>query len=367
MKIFMTFLALNLLIGGNFKVPNESKSIATLIKDNISEFNSAQRSRGKQETNFNSVTKILEVKNEVSKSIGELIIFDDNKGYLFVGEGNYIRDHNYNHGFDQNIIDLNMDYLIFDGNNYYDDKLNLLHTRVKNLAGSGTRELFHWHADNAFMTEKDRELLTELSPQYDTLAKVTSSSFFGNKIMWSHEQDGNDCAQLAISNLLWTYKMNNVISLPSYCNTYTYLLQEVYNYVPLDVGPGNATSTISITDINNMFDNNVYSCNYRIDYAIVSDGISDELEYGPVIGFYTDNIINEGHFALVTGKGRSVYKKILGIPLYTSWDIVNTWYEYGELDEGYLRHKYWIDNQYIFNAWELEYRSTLNMIPLING
>jgi hypothetical protein len=67
---------------------------------------------------------------------------------------------------------------------------------------------------------------------------------------------------------------------------------------------------------------------------------------------------SEGHYALVTGKGRSVYASIFGIKIYTSWDIVNTWsdYSYARADingSSYPNWKYWIDNQYLYYGWTL--------------
>ena len=50
---------------------------------------------------------------------------------------------------------------------------------------------------------------------------------------------------------------------------------------------------------------------YYIDYCDVTNGISDTLRNAPLIGMYCD--YGTGHYALVSGKGRSLYKKILGI------------------------------------------------------
>ena len=88
MNIFISFLALNLIIGVGVTKPIEPVSITTLIKENMDEFNLPQLNQGKRETNFKSVSNTFDVLNERGTLIGELIIFDNNDGYLFIGEGN---------------------------------------------------------------------------------------------------------------------------------------------------------------------------------------------------------------------------------------------------------------------------------------
>lgn len=95
---------------------------------------------------------------------------------------------------------------------------------------------------------------------------------------------------------------------------------------------------------------------YYTDFVDVSNGISDNIENAPIVGNYMAD--GGGHFALVTGKERSVYGYFFGIKIYTSWDIVNTWGEYipERADINSLhgpQWKYWIDNQYIYFGWTL--------------
>lgn len=52
MNIFISFLALNLIIGVGVTKPIEPVSITTLIKENMDEFNLPQFNQGKRETNF---------------------------------------------------------------------------------------------------------------------------------------------------------------------------------------------------------------------------------------------------------------------------------------------------------------------------
>ena len=362
MNNLIFFTTMSLLLGSSqcfFDL--ENKSISKMIKDNITEFNKLQSGSGKSETFFREVSAIYNVLNEDNKHLGEIIFFDDNDGYIFIGNDNVIRNHNYECGFSVNILEVGVSYLVFDGINYYDNYKNLVHSKIDNFVGGSIDDHFYWHGNTAFMTQKERELLTELSPEYDTLAKVTSSSTFGDKIMWSHYQTGNNCAQVAIANLLWSYKLNDKITLPTYCGTYDYLLEAVTDFVPLDSEEGTLTTSINI--INDMLG----GFDYVVDYVNVANGISDTLKYGPMIGFYAETATSIGHFAMVTGKGRSVYQKILGIPIYTSWDIVNSWHAYDLKTNGYITHKYWVDNQYIYFGWQLEYNSTGYIVPLINA
>lgn len=98
------------------------------------------------------------------------------------------------------------------------------------------------------------------------------------------------------------------------------------------------------------------STGYYLDYTDVTNGIADTLATTPLIGYYLDvaNAGFNGHFALVTGKGKSVYQKIMWMTFYTHWDITNTWFDKNSTSNGYLDCKYWIDNQYIMFGFVLK-------------
>ncbi len=324
--------------GSNTIDLNKHQSLKDIINQNISRFNKKSSNELKEETEFSSVTSEHVITNAHNETIGTLLVFDNNNGYIFVDENNYIRDSNFAHG----LSDWDPHYygeIIFDAAAYRKQNGEIIH-RVDEGPGIGgsVEGAFYWHADESFVTSKTRNLLHDWDSEYATPTNKTNA-VFGGKTTWSTYQDGApDCGTLAIANLLWTYKLNGVIDLTRGAASSRILADALRPYVNYDEEDG-----IYVDDLLNA-DNYFVGTGYYFDYCDVTNGISDTMEIAPLIGLYRKD--NQGHFALVTGKGQSLYKKILGISFYTSWDITNTWYNYNT-SQTYFSHKYWVDNQYI--------------------
>ena len=84
MKSFLVLIVCGLSFGGiqNGFVTleiNKNIEIADLISNNMSEYNKAEPG-GKPATNFERISKKLEVLDFKRRNIGEILIFDDNKG-----------------------------------------------------------------------------------------------------------------------------------------------------------------------------------------------------------------------------------------------------------------------------------------------
>lgn len=312
--------------------------------------------------NFKNVSKKLNVLNKNKEKFGMIYFFDDNKGYLLVNNSNEIMQSDYKNGFDINITDSDFNYIVYKDKKFYDSNNHLLHDRFKNSNNTGGKSFlmggdFYWHADSSFTSQKVRYVLTEWDSYYSTLTN-TSGATFGNAITWSTDQTGNNCGPLAIANLLYTYKMNNTIDLTNGAASSLALANSLESYVLYSTL--GFTLPATITNVNSF----INSSNYEIDYCDVTNGISDTLSIAPLIGFYSDVQINEAHYVLVTGKGRSVYMKVFGINFYTSWDIVNTWYDTYDTRDGYICKKYWVDNQYINSGYVLRNKNNNQVLGL---
>ena len=338
-SIIILLASFNLLMAGNgpvFQI-NQPKTneIFEIIRDNINLFNQKSNNGEKEETFFREATKYYNVLSPYTdKTIGTLIIFDDNKGYITISNDHHVLDSNYNSG--ANIMgdpstNNNLYYL---AHNYSFDKQLLFESSYR---GGIISEHFYWHANYSWATEKTRYLLTEYDSLYSTRVNTTYASIEG-KTTWSTLQGSNNyCAAFAIANLLWTYKYNHVVDLTGGATTSYNLAWAIKEIVPA------GANNFQISNINSSY--YLSGTGYYIDYCDITDGISDTLETAPLIVLYNSGI-NDGHYALVTGKGESLFQTILWMHFYTSWDITNTWYDRYSYTDGYLNCKYWVDNQY---------------------
>ena len=331
-------------------------SLKELINSNISEFNKMTDGCDKEETFFEKVSKDFVVTNE-GKNIGHLLVFDDNQGYITISNENVILDHNYSRGLD-NIEFCTDSFLEFDGVSYSSSDDKVVHQKVNPNAYAGTIENdFYWHADSSFYVPKTRYLEQDLDPSYSTPTSTIDATFH-NKTTWSTYQGSDpDCGPLALANLLWTYKLNGVVDLTmgaTSSSSLAYSLRSYLNY--------NSTYGVIFTDM--LYGDDYFSSTgYYLDYTNIANGISDTLSTTPIIGAYSHV---DGHFALITGKGKSVYKVILGIKFYTYWDITNTWHDRTDKVNGYYCCKYWVDNQYLAYGFVLKDPNG-NVVPLVNS
>lgn len=335
----------------------QSFNLASFINANMTVFNKSFPNCEKEKTYFTSVTKDLIVKSD-GKEIGHLLVFDNNQGYITISNDMVVLDHNYSHGLD-NLKECFASSLNYDGSNYYSEVGTLIHSKSPHLyGGNSIVDDFYWHADVSFTSQKVRTLEQDLDGSYSTRTD-TSNAVFHNKTTWSTSQiDDQECGPLALANLLWTYKINNVVDLTMGAETsydLAYSLRDYVNYSP--------TSGVYFSDI--LYGDNYFSSTgYYLDYTNVVNGISDTLSTTPLIGFYSHH--NTGHFALVTGKGNSVYTVIFGIKFYTYWDITNTWDDRCNYNGEYLGCKFWVDNQYIL--WGFVLKDPLgNVVPLVTN
>lgn len=355
MKTIFAILIVASVIGSNLIDNTQSlhpKSFKNFINENILEFNASSSVVDKVATHFLGVSKNYFAYDVDDDYVGEVLVFDDNAGYLIIGQDNYIRKESLDEGLPENIFDSNLTKLYFEANNLFLNKQEALKFRDESFYGKyiDPNNMFHSHLDTTFTTQKTRYLLQELDSPYSTNTN-TSQAVYHYKSTWSTYQSGNDCGPLAIANLLWTYKINGVVDLTNGATSSAQLAANLQSYVQYSSDFGmaiwNATSS------SNYFSGTGYS----LDYTNVANGISSELDYGPIVGFYYSGTIL--HYALITGKGRSLYQKILGISFYTSWDIVNCW---EDVDTN-RSDKYWVDNQYIYFGFILK-DSNGNMVSL---
>lgn len=323
--------------------------------------NEAELLENGYDPHFNEVTKKINVYDKDEQPFGCLFVFDDNKGYMLLNNENEIAESSFYEGFSVDILNSKYSSLIYKNKAFYDSEGNFLHCRFDSMLNGGKdliNSKFYWHANETFTTQKTRYVLSEWDCQYATLTDISQATF-KNKITWSSLQYGNECGTLAIANLLFTYKENNVV-----------------NMVPDNYTTSNALSTaikpsVSYTDALGVLPTNMTGVNSfftsstcYLDYCDVTNGVADTLAVGPMIGLYAASSFENMHYAMLTGKGRSVYTRIFGIPIYTSWDIVNTWADEDDTTDGYLDKKYWIDNQYITYGYVLRYSSTNNTVAL---
>jgi hypothetical protein len=337
-------------------MPNRSSKtdLKDFINANIEEFNKASVAEDKEVTDFKMVTRDYVVTNE-GKEIGQLLVFDNNKGYVVISNENSIIDHNYAKGLD-NIYSYDGQSLEYNGFEYLSPTGFVVHTKAnRHVSGGSIVDDFNWHASTSF-NSKVRYLEQDLDSSYSTLTNTTNAVFH-NKTTWSTTQNENDCGPLALANLLWTYKINNVVDLTMGATSSSSLAYSLRSYLNYDPNTG-----VAFTDI--LYGDNYFSSTgYYLDYTNVVNGIADTLATTPLIGAYSHG---DGHFALVTGKGKSVYKKILGINFYTYWDITNTWSSRYSYQDGYLKCKYWVDNQYITMGFVLKDPNG-NVVPLVTN
>lgn len=353
MKFVSLLLLSSSLVSSQFIVTEKEPSLKEIISNNIDIFNLPEEN-GKVRTYFNEVSSSLDVYDKNKNKFGEIIIFDNNEGYLFYSLNNEIIKESYDEGIPFSYQELK-GKVIYSNNCYMDMSYNVIYdlSISQNYAGK-INDQFHSHVDESFTKEKKRIMLTEWDSKYNTLTD-NGSCEFKNKITWSTEQ-GNTlhCCQIAFANLLWTYKVNNVVDLTNKATSSSELENMFTKY--LDYNDQRGTNELSVTNITNYIKDYYPNSGYYIDYINVANGISDNLKIAPIIGFYSTGV-NEGYFVMITGKGKSSYKKILGVNLWTSWDIVNTWEDYNSRDYingvSYPSYKYWVDNQNIYFGYVL--------------
>ena len=357
---FSTFNLVFLLVSNSFNQVHYNRCPAgdlfALINENIDLFNQENEAFDKKETSFSYLRNIIEIK-DISRinSIGKILIFDSNEGFLFVSNDYEVLIEEYEHGFPDAYSE--SETLFFDGLSFFDDNMNVAFVKNHSLYGGDVTEAFHSHYDSTFTSAKTRSLLSEWDPQYATLTDTTNSTY-NNKTTWStYQSEGYNCGPLAIANLLWTYKNNNVVDLTQGYLTSSSLSSALESYC--HCSSNNGTTFYDMLGVNDFLTNG-----YTLDYIDVANGVADNLSISPVIGLYSYNL-NDGHFSLITGKGRSVYQKVLWMTFYTSWDIVNTWYSRNNYFGNYPRCKYWVDNQYITFGYCLR-DSNNNQVPLNN-
>lgn len=362
MKSFLVLIVCGLSFGGiqNGFVTleiNKNIEIADLISNNMSEYNKAEPG-GKPATNFERISKKLEVLDFKRRNIGEILIFDDNKGFIFYSNDYFIIKESYENGLPFDYRKIEEDKVIYDNNSFMNLSSDILFSSKIDASGNNPSGYhFYSHTDSAFTSSKERIMLTEWDYQYNTLTSNLSCDY-ENKTTWStYQGDSGHCCQLALANLLWTYKVNGVIDLTNNASSTSELELQFTQYLLYNDSFG--TWELSVPNVNHYFDTYYPNLGYHIDYINVANGISDNLESAPLIGYYNDGTISgDGHFVLVTGKGKSLFQKILGIKFWTSWDIVNTWYDQSSSmvinGISYPKYKYWIDNQYINFGYALK-------------
>ena len=277
-------------------------------------------------------------------------------GYLTSDYDNNIIDQNFKCNIDKKL--LNSDDIFYKNKSYFSDGEIIISKNISVTGESSVSDDFYYHADQEFVDKKDRFLNYELDSNYSTKTTINSDTVFKNKIIWSTYQTGGDCGPLALANLLWTYKVNNIIDLTKNCKDSQALADLIQPFV-------NYNKVMSGVTFRDMLLGKEFfgDTGYYIDYCDVTNGISDTLKNAPLIGMYCD--YGTGHYALVSGKGRSLYKKILGISYYTSWDITNTWKKARQCDNyWYMKQKYWVDNKYIVSGYVLRDKNK-NVVPLL--
>lgn len=342
MKIIPIISLLGVLFGFQAKEQETEKlNLKELINSSIDEFNNCSEDEEKRNTDFRRVTKAFQVYDTDDSYIGETVVFDENKGYLFIDKDYCVKKESFETGLDDYIYQNKSNKIYYQHSNFYLNKEEAIIDRDAIYGSiSSVNDMFFGHRDSSFTSQKTRNVLQELDSWYPTLTDTSLATYYG-KQTWSTYQSGNDCGPLAIANLLWTYKINGTVDLTNNATSSADLAQQLQSYVSYDSSLG--TMIWNVTGSSSFFGNS----GYYIDYTNVANGIASTLTSAPIVGFYYAG--NVAHYALVTGKGRSVYKRIFGINIYTSWDIVNCWE-----DVSYQRpDKYWVDNQYIYFGYVL--------------
>lgn len=342
MKIIPIIAVLGTVFSFQTAVKNVQRlNLKEAINGSIDVFNAGLADEEKQETNFKRVSKSYQVFDVYGDYIGETVVFDENSGYLFVDKDYNVKKESFDSGIDDYIFRAKTNVLFYQQSNFYLTKEEAL-SSVCEIYGSisSVDDMFFGHRDSNFTSQKTRNILQELDSWYPTLTDTSLATYYG-KQTWSTYQSGNDCGPLAIANLLWTYKINGIVDLTNNATSSADLAQQLQSYVSYNSSLG--TMIWNVTGSSSFFGNS----GYYIDYTNVANGIASTLTSAPIVGFYYAG--NVAHYALVTGKGRSIYKHIFGINLYTSWDIVNCW----ENVSYYRPDKYWVDNQYIYFGYVL--------------
>ncbi len=132
-------------------------------------------------------------------------------GYLTSDYDNNIIDQNFKCNIDKKL--LNSDDIFYKNKSYFSDGEIIISKNISVTGESSVSDDFYYHADQEFVDKKDRFLNYELDSNYSTKTTIISDTVFKNKIIWSTYQTGGDCGPLALANLLWTYKVNNIIDL----------------------------------------------------------------------------------------------------------------------------------------------------------
>ena len=310
-------------------------NIFEVINNNISIFNEESEDGTKPKTNYKTVTNFYTVYSPFDSSkIGVLLIFDVDKGYLSIDNNYHILDSNYYSGISLVGEKKHVDSIYYFNHEYSFERDKLLE-KVTLKAGSVV-DYFHWHSDSSWTSEKQRNLLLEHDSYYATLVDTTQATYYGNTTWSTYQAASGPCGSIAVANLLWTYKINNSVDLTGGVSSSYYLSTAISMFVP---------DNACFYELNDINDSLLSGTGYSLDYISNTSAISTFLTHAPVIALYNASS-NDGHYALVTGEGESLYKTILWINLYTTWDIVNTWYDRYSYNSGYLSCKYWVDRQY---------------------
>lgn len=190
-------------------------------------------------------------------------------------------------------------------------------------------------------------MLFELDRSYITATNTSLTQWNNWNTHSTYQGPYNTCGPIALANLLWTYKTMDIVDLTKGASSSAALAETLKSYLSYNDDFG--TNPLNIVPGMNNFLKNT---GYAIDYINVVNGIQNDLYNGPIVGLYSSATIWEtAHLVLVTGKGRSLYQRILWVDFYTSWDITNTWET--KNSNGTPEYKYWVDNQYIWGGWKL--------------
>ena len=314
----------------------DSEMLFEIVNTNIDLFNQESKDGQKPTTHYQNVTDYYEILSPYSdKTVGTLLIFDHDKGYVSISNERCIMDSNYESGINLVGNRKNSKTIYYLAHTYSFNK-ELLFEKTSSISGGSIYDYFYWHSDSTWTSEKTRYMQLETDSSYLTLVN-TSNVTYRNKLTWStYQGDNSYCGAFALANLIWTYKINYVVDLSGGVSTSSYLASAFETQVP-----SNASAS-QMLNVNTFFS----ETGYYIDYCNIVDGIEDTLVDAPLIVLYNPETLLSGHYALVTGKGRSLYQTIFWIDFYTSWDIVNTWSDRYSTNGNYYSCKYWIDNQY---------------------
>ena len=300
------------------------------ISNNIDVFNKKSEDGTKEETFFSKATSYYNIMSwDDDKIAGTMVVFDNNNGYITISNDYYLVDYDYNQGFEligENKNSRNIYYLA----HMYSFSKELLIKAVE-AHGSSIYDEFYWHGDYDWASEKTRYLLNEYDSFYTTQVN-TSIAYYKNKTTWSTTQGSNNyCGAFALANLLWTYKYNQVLDITGGATTSYALAWTIKEVV------GDTASTSDMLNVNSLpF---IASTGYYIDYWT---DLVNPLDTAPVVTLYNQGL--PGHYALVTGKGESLYGTFLWMNIYTNWDITNTWHDRFSYNGNYLACKYWVDH-----------------------